>query len=317
MQRIIFNVLGTCLCVLLAWLAWVAVAHRDRTTAELLAKYGTPASQFVDLDGARIHFRDEGTGPVLVLLHASFASLTMWEPWAAELKSRYRVVRFDVTGHGLSGADSTGNYTMARTVDLFERFLAARGIDRCTIVGTSMGGTLGIRYAAAHPERVERLVLINPGALEGKRMKPGRDKVPDWANVLHAYTPRAFAKYMLTSAFGDPALVNDTLVDEWWEMWLHNGNRAAILDRLRQYRAADIDEVVAQVSVPVLLLWGERDPQTPLAQADELKLLLKSAPSVDLDVLKGVGHMAVQEAPQVALDATLAYIEGRRASAAR
>jgi pimeloyl-ACP methyl ester carboxylesterase len=111
--------------------------------------------------------------------------------------------------------------------------------------------------------------------------------------------------------------VNDTLVDEWWEMWLHNGNRAAILDRLRQYRAADIDEVVAQVSVPVLLLWGERDPQTPLAQADELKLLLKSAPSVDLDVLKGVGHMAVQEAPQVALDATLAYIEGRRASAAR
>ncbi len=314
MKNKILNVLGTGLCILFAWLGWVAIQHRDRSTEELLAKYGTPASQFIELDGARIHFRDEGSGPILVLLHASFASLTMWEPWAAQLKSNYRVVRFDLTSHGLTGADPSGNYSMARTLELFERFLAARGIDRFTIVGTSVGGTIGIRYAAQHPERVERLVLINPGAIEGKRMKPGRDKVPDWANILTVYTPRSFAKYMLTSAYGDKSLVSDTLIDEWWEMWLHAGNRAAILDRLRQYKAADIDAQLGRVRVPVLLVWGERDPQTPLEQAAELKRLLTSAPAVELEVLKGVGHMAVQEAPRATLAAIVPFIAGQRST---
>jgi pimeloyl-ACP methyl ester carboxylesterase len=297
------------LVAITVWLGWLAFAHRDLTTAVLLAKYGTPASQFVDLEGVRVHYRDQGTGPTLVLLHATFASLTMWEPWAKELISRYRVVRFDMTSHGLTGTDPSGDYTMQRTVDLFDRFLTARGIEKFSIIGTSSGGTLGIRYAAAHPERVARLVLINPGALEGKRMKPGRERIPGWADILTVYTPRAAAKYMLTSAYGDPTKVTDELIDEWWEMWRHEGNRAAILARLAQYKAADIDAKLAQVKAPVLLVWGEKDPQTPVEQAEEMRALLTGAERVQLDVLPGVGHMAVQEAPRESLAATLAFIE--------
>jgi pimeloyl-ACP methyl ester carboxylesterase len=140
-------------------------------------------------------------------------------------------------------------------------------------------------------------------------MKPGRDRIPGWASVLTVYTPRAAAKYLLTSAYGDPAKVTDELVDEWWEMWRHEGNRAAILARLGQYKAIDIDEQIGRVRTPVLLVWGERDPQTPLEQAEELRVLLKSAARVQLDVLPGVGHMAVQEAPRESLAATLAFIE--------
>jgi pimeloyl-ACP methyl ester carboxylesterase len=302
------NAIGVLLCVLLLWVAWLAIAHRDLSTEELLRKYGTPASQFADIDGVRIHYRDEGSGQTLVLLHASFASLTMWEPWARELKSRYRVVRLDVTGHGLTGVDPSGDYSMPRTVQLLDRFLRMRGIDRASIIGTSSGGTLGIRFAAEFPDRVDHLVLINPGAIEGKRMKPGREKIPDWANVLTVFTPRAAAKYMLTSAYGDPTKVSDELIDEWWEMWRHSGNRAAVLDRLRQYRANDIDAVIGRVRAPVLLVWGEKDPQTPVEQAAEIQALLKSAALVELSVLPGVGHMAVQEAPRESMTASIGFV---------
>jgi pimeloyl-ACP methyl ester carboxylesterase len=247
---------------------------------------------------------------VVVLLHASFASLVMWEPWARELRAHYRVVRLDFTSHGLTGADPSGDYTLQRTVDLLGQFFDARGIDRMAIVGTSSGGTIGIRYAAAHPERVNALVLINPGALEGKRLKPDRDRIPGWASILTVYTPRAAAKYLLTSAFGDPSKVTDAMIDEWWEMWRHDGNRAAILARLGQYKAGDIDAQIAAVKAPVLLVWGAVDPQTPLEQAHELQKMLTQAAKVQLTVLPGIGHMAVQEAPQESLAATRAFLEG-------
>jgi len=294
------------------WLGYVAYTQRDRSTADLLVKYGTPASQFIEIDGVRLHYRDTGSGPAVVLVHASFASLVMWEPWARELEQHYRVIRLDLTSHGLTGADPTGDYSMDRTLELFARFLSTRGLDRFAIVGTSVGGTIGLRYAAAHPDRVTRLVLINPGALEGKRMKPGRDKVPGWANVLTVFTPRAIAKYMLTSSYGDKSRVSDALIDEWWEMWLHEGNRRALLDRLRQYRAGDIDAVIGDVQAPVVLVWGERDPQTPVEQAVQLRAMLARAASVDLVVLPGVGHMAVQEAPAESLAATEPFLRADR-----
>jgi pimeloyl-ACP methyl ester carboxylesterase len=309
MKRKVLRGIALLFALLGAWLAWLAYAHRDLSTEDLLAKYGTPASQFIELDGARIHYRDEGSGPAIVLLHANFASLAMWEPWARELKQQYRVVRLDMTSHGLSGVDTTGDYSMPRTVELLRQFLDARGLESVAIVGTSIGGTIGIRFAAAYPNRVRQLVLINPGALEGKRMKPGRERIPGWASILTVYTPRAAAKYLLTNAYGDPAKVTDELVDEWWEMWRHEGNRAAILMRLGQYKATDIDEQVGRVRAPVLLVWGESDPQTPLEQADELRALLTSAARVELAVLPKVGHMAVQEAPRESLAATLTFIE--------
>ncbi len=309
MKRRSLRIASWILLAVCAWLGWLAFAHRDLSTEQLLGKYGTPASRFIEIDGARLHYRDEGTGPPVVLLHANFASLVMWEPWARELRDRYRVVRLDMTSHGLTGADPTGDYGMPRTVALLQGFLDAREIDSAVFVGTSIGGTTAIRLAAAEPRRVRALVLINPGAIEGKRMRPGRERIPGWASILTVYTPRAAAKYLLTHAFGDPSKVTDDMVDEWWEMWRHEGNRKAILERLGQYQATDIDAQLAGVRSPVLLVWGERDPQTPLEQAEELRGLLTQAPSVQLAVLPGVGHMAVQEAPRESLAATLTFVE--------
>ncbi|UCG71719.1 MAG: alpha/beta hydrolase [Chromatiales bacterium] len=277
---------------------WV---FRDIPAEELEARYMSPASRFLNVDGVRIHYRDEGSGPPIVLIHANFASLIGWDPWVEALKDSYRVIRFDMTSHGLTGPDPSGDYTLPRTVELTERFIDALGLEELTIGGTSLGGTVSIHYAASHPDRVKGLILLSPGALEGREQ--ARRGVPKQARVLEYILPRALPKYMLSSAYGDKDKLTDEVIDRWHDMWLREGQRAAQLQRLSQYESGDLRGIAGQVQAPTLLLWGEANPQARVEQAYELEEMLTGVESLELIIYPGVGHMAVQEAgDEIAVD---------------
>lgn len=295
MTRWLIRGLGILAIVALVALAAALWAYRDIPAAELEARYAGPASRFINIDGVRMHYRDEGSGPAIVLLHANFSNLIDWDPWVDVLKDRYRVLRFDMTSHGLTGPDPTGDYTQQRTLALAEKFVDAMGLQRFVIGGTSMGGTVAIHYTAAHPERIERLVLLSPGSLEGREQKR-RGDVPKAAYVLKYIMPRALPEFMLRSGFGNPQNLPEPLVDRWYDMWRREGQREAQLDRLTQYQPGDIEGIVRSIRVPVLLLWGEANTTAKFEQAAEFRELLADAPSLTFISYPGVGHMAVEEA---------------------
>lgn len=273
---------------------YAALTQRDIPAAVLEARYATPPSKFVVVDGVRIHYRDEGSGPVVVLLHANFSNLLDWEPWVEALKDHYRVVRFDMTSHGLTGPDPTGDYTLPRTLKLTEDFIDALGLQQVTLAGISLGGTVAIHYTAAHPDRVQRLILLNPGSLEAKEGMRSRG-LPKAAYVLTYVLPRAFPRSMLESGFGDPAKLPESLVDRWYDLWIREGQRKAQLDRLSQYKAGDIDGLIRSLRVPVLLMWGEQNRTASFSQSTTFLGLLKDAPSVKFIPYPGLGHMALEE----------------------
>lgn len=284
--------------------------YRDHPPAQVEARWATPPSQFVEIDGVRLHYREEGEGPPVVLLHANYASLFMWEPWAAALKDRYRVIRVDLPAHGLTGPEPSGNYSLQRIQSLFEQFVDARGLERFVVVGTSIGGTVAMRYAADHPERIERLVMISPGSLEARvRGRTTPANVPKIADVLAWVTPRAFTAYMLRNDYGDPARVTDAVIDEWYAMWMREGNRQAMIDLLRQYVSGGVEAKIRSIRVPVLLIWGEKNKRVPLALAYETRALLANSPQIQLEVLPGIGHMLVQEAPQQSAAVIRRYLD--------
>ncbi|MEY3976032.1 MAG: hypothetical protein RLZZ33_1087 [Pseudomonadota bacterium] len=281
--------------VIAAAAAWI---YRDQPAAEVEARWADERARFVEIDGVRLHYRDEGEGPVVVLLHANYSSLFMWEPWVSALKDGYRVIRVDLPAHGLTGPEPSGNYTLERIQYLIEAFIDSRGLERFTLAGTSIGGTVAMRYTADHPDRVERLVLISPGSLE-KRVR-GRTQgadIPKAANVIAYVAPPAFTRFILENDYGDPARVSDAVVDEWYSMWRREGNRLAMIELLRQYVSGGVEEKIRAVKVPVLLIWGERNKRVPLSLAYETQALLQNSPEVRLEVLPGIGHMLVQEAP--------------------
>jgi pimeloyl-ACP methyl ester carboxylesterase len=300
----------TLMAVALVSTLWALWAYRDIPAAELEARYATPASKFLNVDGVRIHYRDEGSGPPVVLIHANFASLIGWDPWVEALRDHYRVIRFDMTSHGLTGPDPSGDYTLERTIQLTERFVDALGLQRFTIGGTSLGGTVSIHYTSRHPDRIDRLILLSPGALEGRDGDMQRRGVPKAARVLEYILPRALPKFMLTSAFGDQTKLTDELIDQWHDMWLREGQREAQLTRLSVYESGDLEGTLRNIRVPVLLMWGEANPQAEVGQAFEIRALLESAPSVQMLIYPGVGHMAVQEAGAEIGQDVLAWLDG-------
>jgi pimeloyl-ACP methyl ester carboxylesterase len=298
-------VLGLAAGAALAVATWV---YRDIPAAELEARYAGPTSRFITIDGVRMHYRDEGSGPVVLLFHANFSNLIDWDPWVEALKDRYRVVRVDLTSHGLTGPDPTGDYSLPRTLALVEGFVDALGIERATLGGTSLGGTVAIHYTARNPGRVERLILLSPGSLEGKER--ARGGLPKAAYVLTWVLPRALPAGMLRSGFGDPARLPEELVDRWYDFWMREGQRKAQLDRLAQYQSGDIEGLVRSIRVPVLLLWGEANTTALFSQAGEFRELLRDAPSLTFISYPGVGHMAVEEAgPAIGRDVR-AWLDG-------
>jgi pimeloyl-ACP methyl ester carboxylesterase len=285
--------------------------YQDIPAEQLEAKYAGPASRFINIEGVRIHYRDEGKGPTVVLIHANFASLLGWDPWVEALQDSYRVVRLDLTSHGLTGPDPTGDYSPERTLEVVEKFIDAMGLDQFSIGGTSMGGTVAIHYTHRHPERIDKLILLSPGSLEGKERKSGpRGEVPDAAYVLKYIMPRALPKYMLRSGFGDESKLTDELVDRWYDMWRREGNREAQLDRLQQYKPGDIEDIIRELEAPTLLMWGEANTTAKFEQAAHFRELLENVESLQFVSYPGVGHMAVQEAGEETGRDVRAFLDG-------
>lgn len=124
--------------IALALLALVLVAlaagfRRDRDPAALEAQYATTPSRFVQVDGLRVHYRDRGTGPAVVLIHGSNSSLFTWEGWVDALAAGHRVVTLDMPGHGLTGPDPKGRYSAAEMAELVDAFATAIGLDRFAV----------------------------------------------------------------------------------------------------------------------------------------------------------------------------------------
>ena len=98
--------------------------------SELTEKYTDESSKFMAVDDLVIHYRDQGTGPTLVLLHGVGSSLHTWDGWVNRLEPHYRILRIDLPGHGLTGKDPrVKKYDIAYMIDKLDKFLNKLSID--------------------------------------------------------------------------------------------------------------------------------------------------------------------------------------------
>ena len=311
---IIATRIASCALALIVILALSFIWHyRDIPAGTLSAKYSNPNSKFLSIDGVRFHYRDEGprAAPAVLLVHAHWASLIMWDEWASALSDKYRVVRFDMAGHGLTGLDPTGDYTLERGVELLEQFNDALDLKRFDIVGTSLGGTHAIHYTIKNPDQINRLVLLNPGALNaGVRGRDTASALPWWIDALTLITPKTFFQFMLEGGYGDPSVVPDSVVTRWHELQMGTGHREAEHERTRQYVSGDIVGKSKELSVPTLVMWGEENPVVTVDQAYEFIDLLENSPDKQLAIYPGLGHMAALEDPIITARDIRRFLDG-------
>lgn len=122
------------------------------------------AGRFVDGGAGRLFVRTAGTeGPVLVLVHGLGGSGAHWQPQLAALGNARRVVAFDLRGHGRSDPAADGAYDVAAHAADLLAAVDALGLDRFVLAGHSFGAWVALEVAAAHPQRVLALALVDPG----------------------------------------------------------------------------------------------------------------------------------------------------------
>jgi pimeloyl-ACP methyl ester carboxylesterase len=289
---------------IISWVAGLAVVGigavaiwaytPDKPRAALEAAYG---GEYRTVDGLRLRVRDTGPrdAPVVILLHGFGASLDTWEPWAKALSGRYRVVRFDLPGFGLTGPDPTGDYSDARSVNILLGLMDTLGIDRAAVIGNSLGGRIAWTFAAAHPQRVTQLVLVSPDGFASPGFAYG--KAPDMPLVMKALpyaAPRSMLRANLAAAYAQPEALSDAAVTRYHDLMLVPGVRRAILARMEQTVLRDPVPILARIATPTLLLWGERDAMIPISNAADY---LKHMPDATLVRLPGLGHVPFEEDP--------------------
>jgi pimeloyl-ACP methyl ester carboxylesterase len=308
MKRIFKYTLGLLLPATVGLLAWGYAPDTD--PAAMRTKYANSASQFIDLGGGlTMHVRDEGnrTGPVLVLLHGSNASLHTWEPWVARLGTKYRIISVDQIGHGLTGPNPTGQYDSAAFVGTLDALLTKLGVNRFALAGSSMGGWVAWEYALSHPDKLTYLILLDAA---GPPDDPNRalsfgfviQQTPVIGSISTFVTPRSMVASSYRNVVADPRLATEAKIERTWQLIRYPGNRQATLDiiaaRTTQRRHVGMLGTIRQ---PTLILWGSRDTNIPVSGAD---WFVQRIPDSAKIVYPGVGHLPMEETPdQSAADA--------------
>jgi pimeloyl-ACP methyl ester carboxylesterase len=304
--------------IILAWVAGLIVAGcialavwlyaPDKPRALLAAAY--PGDYRV-VDGLRLRLRDTGPrdAPAVILLHGFGASLDTWEPWARALSAHYRVIRFDLPGFGLTGADPTGDYSDARAVHILADLMDQLGVARASVIGNSLGGRIAWTFAALHPERVTRLVLVSPDGFASPGFAYGRaPDVPLIMKALPYIAPRGMLKANFAVAYAEPAKLSEATVTRYRDMMLAPGVRSAMLARMRQTILHDPAPILAHIQAPVLLLWGERDAMIPIRNAADYQ---RDLPHATLVRLPGLGHVPFEEDPDRSLGPVERFLAGQ------
>ena len=309
MKRVLLIILGVVVVAPVGAAIWLWTP--DRSRADLEALYLRSPADMTGIAGAQLHVRDEGPrdAPALVMLHGFGSSLHTWEAWAQALAGEYRVIRLDLPGAGLSPPDPTNDYTDARSIALIVALMDQRGVARATLIGNSLGGRIAWTFAAKHPERTDKLVLISPDGFASPGFEYG--KAPDVPMALQAMQyvlPKALLEMNLEPSYGDPSVLTPATVDRYHDLMLAPGARKALLGRMEQTVLVEPEPLLRSIKAPVLLLWGEKDALIPFSNAADYTRNLSDSRLVSFPAL---GHVPHEEAPAESLAPLRAFLAER------
>ncbi|WP_299253044.1 alpha/beta hydrolase [uncultured Cytophaga sp.] len=292
MKKIAYTIIVLFLIVLLAILA---MRRSDIPLEELKRTYTNEHSKFIKIDGMDVHYQDEGTGIPLVLIHGVGSSLNTWDGWAGQLKNDFRIIRLDLPGFALTGPHPNKDYSIDFYASFMKTFLDTLQIDSCYMAGNSLGGYITWNVAAAYPDFVKRMILLDAAGY------PLEDTIPYVFTVAQSsivplfnkMTPRFLVAQILNEVYGDDSKVTDEIVDRYYYHALREGNRDAFLSVVKTLDFKDYQKLKT-IETPALLMWGEKDKWIDLKQA---KRFNKDLPHSELIVYPGVGHIPMEELP--------------------
>jgi pimeloyl-ACP methyl ester carboxylesterase len=244
-----------------------------------------------DVDDLCVAYACVGHGPALVLLHGFLFDSRAWRPQLEGLASDFTVIAWDAPGEGRS-SDPPEEFEIADWAHCLAGLLDAAGVGQGNLVGLSWGGLLAQEFYRRNPDRVLSLVLA--------------DTYAGWRGSLGATT----AEERLAACLRDSMMPADEVVSSYLPGMHSESATPEVREELatimsdfqphgfrlmaRALADADTRDLLREIRVPTLLLWGEADARSPMHVAHAMKALI---PEARLSVIPGAGHLSNVEAP--------------------
>ena len=270
---------------------------------ELKDKYCNADSKFMTIDGMEVHYKDQGEGPVILMMHGVVASLHTWDAWYDLLKDNFRIIRLDMPGFGITGPRENGDYMADTTNKFLDGFLDNLNVENLFIAGNSLGGFYGWNYTAYRPERVDALLALDTVAY--KQSTPYAFILAKWLPfstlwVKYISFPRFFMEDSLRLLYADPERLLKDVNDRYWELSLREGNRGTIMDIFStiydMFREPEIAAKVKDVKRPTLMVWGKEDEWSRWEET--IDFWKRDLPHAEFKFYEDCGHMPMEEKPE-------------------
>jgi pimeloyl-ACP methyl ester carboxylesterase len=295
------------LVLLILGYTWLNYAP-DKSLEELKVKWAYDNSQFLEIDGMPVHYRINGEGEPLVLIHGTGASLHTWEKWTEILEKDFKVISLDMPAFGLTGPNPERVYTLAYYAKFLDAFLEKIEVDKFSIVGNSLGGGIAWKYTSLFSNKVKSMILIDPMGYPRKGELPFalRLAANKYASqYLKTVTPKALFYKSMNEVYHNDALVTDELVNRYYDLYLREGNRQAFVDRAMSIEKVDTLEI-ATIKTPTLILWGAKDEWISPEDAPKFKKAIKGS---ELITYSNAGHVPMEELPKLTAHDARIFLE--------
>ena len=260
--------------------------------------------KFIMAGDTALHVCDSQKGErCLVLLHGYLESMLVWEEFVPLLYKHVRVVTLDLPGHGISEVKGEV-HTMEYLADTVAAMLDKLGIERCTIVGHSMGGYVALAFCEKYPERLDGLVLLSSTPNPDSPEKLGRRRRE--IALVKAGKKELMARIVPAAGFAaDHRAAMQDYIDDRTET-IHITEDAGIVAQLagRMLRK-DQNEMLRSSKVPQLFILGRKDEYIPPEVAEAM---VAAHPQAKVVWLANSGHMGFIEEPQACADALLDFV---------
>jgi len=276
-----------------------------------VATSGLAPDRFVEVDGRQVSIERSGSGEPLVLIHGFGSSTYSFKDVLAPLAERYAVVAIDLNGFGYTERPSDpASYTLNGQERLVLGVLDALDIPRATFAGHSYGGALALLLASRHPERVERLLLIDnamPRYAFEQRKEVFRFR---WLASLMTRTTGLGDRRIRTGlleSYYDDRKVTPELFDAYASRLRIEGAVDAYRGLLGPSGEPPIDLDLSTIVQPTLAVWGADDKLIPAAAA---RALVAEMPHGRFVELPSCGHVPMEECPGSFLEAVEPFLAG-------
>ncbi|MEH6552064.1 MAG: alpha/beta hydrolase [Pseudomonadales bacterium] len=259
------------------------------------AKDLLPEGNYATLpNGQTIHYLDQGEGPVVVFLHGSGSGASghsnFQGNYPAIAKQGYRVIVPDLVGYGFSDKPQDVDYHIDFFVECIKQTLDHAGVDKCTLIGNSLGGAIALKFALDYSSKTESLILMAPGGIEDQAnyfTMPGMQLMREVFTSPEPVTPEKMKSFFLEAFVINPDCVDDELVAERHAtMQLQNPHA------MKTMVVPNMTERLSEITCPVLVFWGLDEKMMP---PSGIMTLAHGLPNVRVELVSNCGHWVMLE----------------------